>query len=384
MMAFTTDAPVHDLERAGAPPRPLIDPFARAITYLRVSVTDRCDFRCVYCMSEHMTFLPKTDVLSLEELDRLCSAFIAKGVSKLRLTGGEPLVRRGIMNLVSSLSRHLESGALQELTLTTNGSQLARYAAELKGYGVERVNVSLDTLDADKFRAITRWGDLDKVMAGIDAAQAAGLQVKINAVALKGVNEDELADMVAWAHGRGMDMTVIEVMPLGDVDEARLDQYLPLSMVRAQLAERFTLDDIDYRTGGPARYVRVKETGGRLGFITPLTHNFCEFLQPRAHHLHRHAVHVPGPGRCRRPARALARFEREQTAGHGHRRGDHAQAQGPRFRDRSPPSAPGPVAPYEHDRRLIARLSARGDPDARNRAGHLPAAAASIGHFMRP
>ena len=275
-MAFTTDAPVHDLERAGAPPRPLIDPFARAITYLRVSVTDRCDFRCVYCMSEHMTFLPKTDVLSLEELDRLCSAFIAKGVSKLRLTGGEPLVRRGIMNLVSSLSRHLESGALQELTLTTNGSQLARYAAELKGYGVERVNVSLDTLDADKFRAITRWGDLDKVMAGIDAAQAAGLQVKINAVALKGVNEDELADMVTWAHGRGMDMTVIEVMPLGDVDEARLDQYLPLSMVRAQLAERFTLDDIDYRTGGPARYVRVKETGGRLGFITPLTHNFCE------------------------------------------------------------------------------------------------------------
>ncbi|MGA7973487.1 MAG: GTP 3',8-cyclase MoaA [Pseudolabrys sp.] len=254
----------------------MIDPFARAITYLRVSVTDRCDFRCVYCMSEHMTFLPKTDVLSLEELDRLCSAFIAKGVSKLRLTGGEPLVRRGIMNLVSSLSRHLESGALQELTLTTNGSQLARYAAELKGYGVERVNVSLDTLDADKFRAITRWGDLDKVMAGIDAAQAAGLQVKINAVALKGVNEDELADMVTWAHGRGMDMTVIEVMPLGDVDEARLDQYLPLSMVRAQLAERFTLDDIDYRTGGPARYVRVKETGGRLGFITPLTHNFCE------------------------------------------------------------------------------------------------------------
>ena len=276
MMAFTTDAPVRDLAFAGTPPRPLIDPFARAITYLRVSVTDRCDFRCVYCMSEHMTFLPKTDVLSLEELDRLCSAFVAKGVTKLRLTGGEPLVRRGIMTLVSSLSRHLESGALQELTLTTNGSQLARYASELKAHGVERVNVSLDTLDADKFRAITRWGDLDKVLAGIDAAQAAGLQVKINAVALKGVNDDELADMVAWAHGRGMDLTVIEVMPLGDVDEARLDQYLPLSMVRAQLAERFTLDDIDYRTGGPARYVRIKETGGRLGFITPLTHNFCE------------------------------------------------------------------------------------------------------------
>ncbi len=276
MMAFTTDVPVRDNARAGGPPRPLIDPFARAITYLRVSVTDRCDFRCVYCMSEHMTFLPKADVLSLEELDRLCSAFIAKGVSKLRLTGGEPLVRRGIMNLVSSLSRHLDSGALQELTLTTNGSQLARYASELKANGVERINVSLDTLDPDKFRAITRWGELDKVMAGIDAAQAAGLKVKINAVALKGVNEDELADMLVWAHGRGMDMTIIEVMPLGDVDEARLDQYLPLSQVRARLAERFAMDDIDYRTGGPARYVRVKETGGRLGFITPLTHNFCE------------------------------------------------------------------------------------------------------------
>ena len=275
-MAFNSETSVLDTGHADAVPRPLIDPFARAITYLRVSVTDRCDFRCVYCMSEHMTFLPKADVLSLEELDRLCSAFVAKGVIKLRLTGGEPLVRRGIMTLVSSLSRHLTSGALKELTLTTNGSQLERYAAELKDYGVERINVSLDTLDPARFRAITRWGDLDKVMVGIDAAQAAGLQVKINAVALKGVNEDELADMIAWAHGRGMDLTVIEVMPLGDVDEARLDQYLPLSLVRSQLAERYTLDDIDYRTGGPARYVRVKETGGRLGFITPLTHNFCE------------------------------------------------------------------------------------------------------------
>jgi len=275
-MATTNGTSVLDGDHAGVSPRPLVDPFARAITYLRVSVTDRCDFRCVYCMSEHMTFLPKADVLSLEELDRLCSAFVAKGVTKLRLTGGEPLVRRGIMTLVSSLSRHLSSGALKELTLTTNASQLARYAAELKGYGVERVNVSLDTLDPARFRAITRWGELDKVLAGIDAAQAAGLQVKINAVALKGVNEDELADMVAWAHGRGMDLTVIEVMPLGDIDEARLEQYLPLSMVRSQLSERYTLDDIDYRTGGPARYVRVKETGGRLGFITPLTHNFCE------------------------------------------------------------------------------------------------------------
>jgi GTP 3',8-cyclase len=275
-MTATNGSSMLELERASGRPRPLIDPFRRAITYLRVSVTDRCDFRCVYCMSENMTFLPKADVLSLEELDRLCSAFVAKGVTKLRLTGGEPLVRRGIMTLVSSLSRHLESGALQELTLTTNGSQLVRYAAELKSHGVERINVSLDTLDADKFRAITRWGELNKVLAGIDAAQTAGLKVKINAVALKGVNEDELADMLTWAHGRGMDLTVIEVMPLGDVDEARLDQYLPLSMVRARLAERFTLEDIDYRTGGPARYVRVKETGGRLGFITPLTHNFCE------------------------------------------------------------------------------------------------------------
>ncbi|HEY4142074.1 MAG TPA: GTP 3',8-cyclase MoaA [Pseudolabrys sp.] len=265
-----------ELDRSGVAPRALIDPFARAITYLRVSVTDRCDFRCVYCMSEHMSFLPKADLLSLEELDRLCSAFVAKGVTKLRLTGGEPLVRRGIMTLFSSLSRHLKSGALNELTLTTNGSQLDKYAAELKGLGVERINVSLDTLDADKFRAITRWGDLAKVMSGIDAAQAAGLNVKINAVALKGVNEDELSAMVEWAHGRGMDMTIIEVMPLGDVGETRLDQYLPLSMVRAKLANKFTLDDINYQTGGPARYVRVKETGGRLGFITPMTHNFCE------------------------------------------------------------------------------------------------------------
>jgi len=264
---------VIELNRAAAP---LVDPYQRAITYLRVSVTDRCDFRCVYCMSEHMAFLPKADLLSLEELDRLCSLFIAKGVSKLRLTGGEPLVRRDIMTLVKSLSRHRESGALKELTLTTNGSQLTKYAANLKACGVERINVSLDTLDADKFRAITRWGDLGKVIEGIDAAQAAGLRIKINAVVLKGVNEGELATLLEWAHGRGMDLTVIEVMPLGDIGEERLDQYLPLSMVRARLAERYTLDDVDYRTGGPARYVRVKETGGLLGFITPMTHNFCE------------------------------------------------------------------------------------------------------------
>jgi cyclic pyranopterin phosphate synthase len=266
-----------EFERAATlAPQPLIDPFGRSITYLRVSVTDRCDFRCVYCMAEDMTFLPKANILSLEELDRLCSAFVAKGVRKLRLTGGEPLVRRGIMTLVASLARHLRSGALDELTLTTNGSQLHRYAADLAAHGVRRINVSLDTLDPAKFRTVTRWGDLDKVLDGIKAAQAAGLAIKINAVALKGVNEDEFETLVRWAHGEGMDLTFIEVMPLGDIGEGRLDQYLPLSMVRARLAERFTLDEIDYRTGGPARYVRVAETGGRLGFITPLTHNFCE------------------------------------------------------------------------------------------------------------
>jgi cyclic pyranopterin phosphate synthase len=266
-----------EFERAATVmPQPLIDPFGRAITYVRVSVTDRCDFRCVYCMAEDMTFLPKADVLSLEELDRLCSAFIAKGVRKLRLTGGEPLVRRGIMTLVASLARHLRSGALDELTLTTNGSQLRKYAADLAAHGVRRINVSLDTLDAAKFRAVTRWGNLDQVLDGIKAAQDAGLAIKINAVALKGVNEDEFETLTRWAHGEGMDLTFIEVMPLGDVGEGRLDQYLPLSLVRARLAEHFTLDEIDYRTGGPARYVRVAETGGRLGFITPLTHNFCE------------------------------------------------------------------------------------------------------------
>jgi cyclic pyranopterin phosphate synthase len=264
-----------NLDPATARP-PLIDPFARMVSYLRVSVTDRCDFRCVYCMSEHMSFLPKADLLSLEELDRMCSAFVTRGVRKLRLTGGEPLVRRGIMTLVSSLSRHLQSGALEELTLTTNASQLEKYAAELKHHGVRRINVSLDTLDPDKFRAITRWGELSKVMAGLDAAQAAGLAIKINAVALKDVNEDEIPALMEWAHGRGMDLSLIEVMPLGEVGETRLDQYLPLSMVRARLSERYALKDIDYTTGGPARYVQVAETGGRLGFITPMTHNFCE------------------------------------------------------------------------------------------------------------
>jgi cyclic pyranopterin phosphate synthase len=254
----------------------LVDPFGRQISYLRVSVTDRCDFRCVYCMSEHMTFLPKPDLLTLEELDRLCSAFVSRGVEKLRITGGEPLVRRDILTLFRSLSRHLDSGALKELTLTTNGSQLARFAKELSSYGVKRINVSLDTLDPVKFKALTRWGDLSKVLAGIDAAQQAGMHIKINAVALRGENENEIPSLMEWAHGRGMDLALIEVMPLGDVGTERVDQYLPLSLVRAKLAERYTLEDIDYRTGGPARYVSVKETGGRLGFITPLTHNFCE------------------------------------------------------------------------------------------------------------
>jgi cyclic pyranopterin phosphate synthase len=259
------------------PQRPaLVDPFRRHITYLRVSVTDRCDFRCVYCMAEEMTFLPRRDLLSLEELDRLCSAFIERGVRKLRLTGGEPLVRRDIMELVRALSRHLASGALDELTLTTNGSQLARYAMQLADAGVRRINVSIDTLDPDKFRAVTRRGDLKQVLDGVAAARAAGLEVKINAVALKGINEHEIDHMMEWAHGGGMDLTLIETMPLGEIDGDRMDQFLPLSQVRAGLAERWTLRPIPHKTGGPATYDQVGETGGRLGFITPLTHNFCE------------------------------------------------------------------------------------------------------------
>jgi cyclic pyranopterin phosphate synthase len=243
---------------------------------VRVSVTDRCDFRCVYCMSEHMTFLPKRDLLTLEELDRLCSAFVARGVRKLRVTGGEPLVRKNIMWLMRALSRHIETGALDELTLTTNASQLTRHAADLKACGVKRINVSLDTLDPVRFKAITRWGDLAAVMAGIDAAERAGLDVKINTVALKGVNENEFDDLIRFAHGRGFDLTLIETMPMGEIEGDRTHQYLPLSIVRARLMDRWKLDDIPFRSGGPARYVRVRETGRRLGFITPLTHNFCE------------------------------------------------------------------------------------------------------------
>ena len=255
---------------------PLVDNFGRHITYLRVSVTDRCDFRCVYCMAENMTFLPKRDLLTLEELDRVASAFVARGVKKLRITGGEPLVRRNVMSLFRALSRHLASGDLEELTVTTNGSQLARHAAELADCGVRRVNVSLDTLDADTFRRVTRWGDLEKVMEGIRAATAAGLKVKINMVALRDANAHEIEPMLRWCHGEGHDLTLIETMPLGEIEEDRTDQYLPLSAVRRGLQERYTLTDLADRTGGPARYVRVEETGGRIGFITPLTHNFCE------------------------------------------------------------------------------------------------------------
>ena len=255
---------------------PLIDGFGRTVTYLRVSVTDRCDLRCVYCMAEHMTFLPKAEVLTLEELDRIASTFVGLGVRKLRLTGGEPLVRKGVMGLFESLSRHLRSGALSELTLTTNGTRLAEFAAPLAGLGVKRVNVSLDTLKPDLFRSLTRGGDLAKVLAGIEAAQAAGLAVKVNAVALKGDNAAEIPELVRWAHGRGLDVTLIETMPLGEIEADRTDQYLSLSDLRRDLESFWTLNDIPLSTGGPARYVEVAETGGRLGFITPLSHNFCE------------------------------------------------------------------------------------------------------------
>lgn len=257
-------------------PQPLVDGFGRTVSYLRVSVTDRCDLRCVYCMSEHMTFLPKAEVLTLEELDRIASAFVSLGTRKLRITGGEPLVRKGVMGLFERLSRHLASGALDELTLTTNGTRLEEFAADLARLGVQRVNVSMDTLDPERFRVLTRGGQLPKVIAGIDAALAAGIAVKINAVALKDDNAGELPDLIAWAHARGCDATLIEAMPLGEIEFDRTDQYLSLKDVRRQLESFWTLRDIPHRTGGPARYVRVEETGGRLGFITPLSHNFCE------------------------------------------------------------------------------------------------------------
>ena len=255
--------------------KPLVDPFGRAISYVRVSLTDRCDFRCVYCMAEHMTFLPKSDVLSLEEIETLCNAFINLGTKKIRLTGGEPLVRKNVMNLIKSLGSKIGSG-LEELTITTNGSQLSRFSNQLFDHGVRRINVSIDTLNPELFSKITRWGSLNRVLSGLKDASKAGLKCKINAVALKGVNENELANMIKWAHNEGHDFTIIETMPMGEITENRVDQYLPLSMVRAKLKEKFTLLESNYKTGGPARYVTVKETGGRLGFITPLTHNFCE------------------------------------------------------------------------------------------------------------
>jgi len=262
--------------RAPAAAQPLVDPFGRAISYVRVSVTDRCNFRCVYCMSEDMNFLPKRDMLSLEELDRLCSAFVRMGARKLRITGGEPLVRRGIMTLFRSLSRHLASGALEELTLTTNGSELSKFAAELPDCGVRRINVSLDTLDPDKFRQVTRWGEISRVFEGLAAADSAGLKVKLNAVALKGFNDEEAVSLIEWAHGRGYDMSFIEVMPLGEVERHRFDQFLSLVDLRQKIEQRFTLAPSTYASGGPARYFDVAETGGRVGFITPLSHNFCE------------------------------------------------------------------------------------------------------------
>ncbi len=259
---------------------PLVDPFARPISYLRVSVTDRCDFRCTYCMSEHMQFLPKRDLLTLEELDRLCSAFVGLGVRKLRVTGGEPLVRRNIMQFFRAMSRHLDQDGgpgLDELTLTTNGSQLARFADELAECGVRRINVSLDTLDVARFAEITRWGRLPQVLEGIAAARAAGMRVKINTVALKGFNEDELFPLLDWCAREGHDLTFIEVMPMGEMgEEQRLDQYWPLTELRRRLDERLTLTPLTERTGGPARYVRIEETGQKIGFITPLSHNFCE------------------------------------------------------------------------------------------------------------
>ena len=254
----------------------MIDPFGRAITYLRVSVTDRCDLRCVYCMAEDMTFLPKAEILSLEELDRLCAAFIRLGTTKIRITGGEPLVRREVMTLFRALGARLGGGGLEELTLTTNGTQLARHAEDLARAGVRRVNVSLDTLDADKFAAMTRWGKIEKTFDGIFAAKAAGLAVKINAVAMKGVNEDDFDGMLAWCGEHGFDLCLIETMPMGEIDADRTDQYLPLSLVRSRLRKTWTLQDTDYKTGGPARYYTVAETGRRIGFITPMTHNFCE------------------------------------------------------------------------------------------------------------
>ena len=338
---------------ASAKPEPLIDPFGRAITYVRVSVTDRCDFRCVYCMAEDMTFLPKKDVLSLEELDRLCSAFVERGVRKIRLTGGEPLVRKNIMSLVRSLSRHIRAGDLDELTLTTNGSQLARFADELAECGVKRINVSVDTLDPAKFKAVTRWGELGKVMDGIEAARHAGLKVKINAVALKGVNEHEFDDLIRWTHGAGMDLTLIETMPLGEIDGDRTDQYLPLSLVRCGAVQALDARGHplqDRRTGALCADRRDRRPAGLHHAAHP---QFLRRLQPRPRHLHRHALHVPRPGGRRRSARAAPRFGGERSPPCGDRRSDLAEAEGPRLHHRPRASAAGCRPAHERDGRIM-------------------------------
>ncbi|VAW23420.1 Cyclic pyranopterin phosphate synthase (MoaA) [hydrothermal vent metagenome] len=259
-----------------APTAPLIDNFGRQVTYLRVSVTDRCDFRCTYCMSEKMKFLPKKEVLSFEELCQIIEIFVERGVNKIRLTGGEPLVRKDIMQLVERISKYLSDGSLNELTLTTNGSQLKRYAKQLVDNGIKRINVSLDTKDSEKFTRITRRGKLEQVLEGIDAADAAGLKIKLNMVAMRDFNEHEITPMITWAHSRGFDLTLIEEMPLGQVSGDRSKRFLSLREVRDNLAKDFDLEKIDHQSGGPARYVRLGETGGRVGFITPMTHNFCE------------------------------------------------------------------------------------------------------------
>ncbi len=310
LMSIATPIPRADFEPAPAPPvtAPLADRFGRTISYVRVSVTDRCDMRCVYCMSEDMNFLPKRDLLTLEELDRLCTALIGRGVRKLRITGGEPLVRRNIMLLFRALGRHIELGALDELTLTTNGSQLAQHAKELVGAGVRRLNVSLDTLDPAKYKAITRWGDHAQTMAGIDAAQAAGLAVKINMVALKGVNEDEIVPMLEWAHARGLDLTLIEVMPLGAIEPGRADQFLPLNLVEARLKERFTLRETEVSHRWTRALCAYRRNWGPVGLHHPAHSQFLRKLQSRARHLHRNTLHVPWPGGCGRSARAIARL----------------------------------------------------------------------------
>ncbi len=306
----------------------MIDPFGRHISYLRISVTDRCDFRCVYCMSEHMTFLPKAEILSLEEIERLAMAFVRKGVERLRITGGEPLVRRGVISLFDRLGAQIGKSNLKEVTLTTNGSQLARHARDLVNAGVKRVNVSLDTRDADKFRRITRWGELGKVLDGIDAADVAGLKIKINTVALRGVNEDEIEDLMLWAHGRGFDFTLIETMPMGEIDGDRVEQYLPLSLVRARLARSYHAGRERPPHGRPCPLCAGRRDGRAAGLHHAADAQFLRELQPCAADLHRHAVHVPGAGGRRRPASAAARLGGRRAAGARNRRGHRAQAEG--------------------------------------------------------